>query len=181
VERGHVGIAIDLRDDNVDGLGAADPIAAEARPRFGRVVGSFEAVPLPDRCCDIAVFNAALHYALDLRATMAEAARIVRPGGRVVILDSPFYPSESDGRAMVADKRRAASERFGALAPDLTALPFIEFLTRDRLMAASPERLPAWRRHRVRYPVAYELRPLLARLRGRRAPSRFDLWEAHVS
>jgi SAM-dependent methyltransferase len=181
VQGGHVGIAIDLRDDSVDGLGAADAITAEAGPRFGRVVGSFEAVPLPDGCCDIAVFNAALHYALDLRATLAEAARIVVRGGRVVILDSPFYASETDGHAMVEDKRRTASERFGALAPELTALPFIEFLTRDRLMAASPDELPEWRRHRVRYPLAYELRPLLARLRGGRVPSRFDLWEARVS
>ena len=39
----------------------------------------------------------------------------------------------------------------------------------------------AWRRHRVRYPLWYELRPLVARLRGRRAPSRFDLWEATVA
>jgi SAM-dependent methyltransferase len=180
-ERGHDGIAIDLRDDTVDGLGAADDIARAAKPPFGRVVGSFEAIPLTDRCCDIAVFNAALHYALDLRTALTEAVRIVASAGRVVILDSPFYVRETDGQAMVDEKRRTAPQQFGALAAELTALPFIEFLTRDRLAHASPDALGAWRRHRVRYPLAYELRPIIARLRGRRAPSRFDLWEASVS
>jgi hypothetical protein len=56
------------------------------------------------------------------------------------------------------------------------ALPFIEFLTRERLARAAP-RLD-WTRHRVRYPLDYELRPLRAALLGRRPPSRFDLWVA---
>jgi hypothetical protein len=37
-----------------------------------------------------------------------------------------------------------------------------------------------WRRHRVRYPLWYELRPLAAALRGARKPSRFDVWTAQV-
>jgi hypothetical protein len=56
------------------------------------------------------------------------------------------------------------------------ALPFIEFLTRERLAAASAPIGLQWRRSRVSYPLWYELRPLQARLRGARAPSRFDLW-----
>jgi hypothetical protein len=55
-------------------------------------------------------------------------------------------------------------------------LPFIEFLTRERLRRACPTL--AWSRQRVRYPLAYELRPLIAALTGRRRPSRFDLWVA---
>ena len=34
---------------------------------------------------------------------------------------------------------------------------------------------------RVAYPMWYELRPLVARVRGRRVPSRFDLWESSVA
>jgi hypothetical protein len=81
---------------------------------------------------------------------------------------------------MVEEKRAEAERRFGALADDLTALPFVEFLTAERLAAASAVLGLEWRRHRVRYPLWYEVRPALARLRGRRAPSRFDLWETTV-
>ena len=58
--------------------------------------------------------------------------------------------------------------------------PFVEFLTRRRLEDASAGLGLRWRRHRVLYPLAYELRPLLARLRRRRPPSRFDLWQSPV-
>ena len=81
---------------------------------------------------------------------------------------------------MVAEKHRESYHRFGERADDLLALPFVEFLTRERLAAASRGLGLSWRRHRVRYPLWYELRPLVARLRRRRLPSRFDMWEAVV-
>ena len=167
---GHHAIALDIRNDAVDGLGAAEPFLDRA-PGIERVVASFDAIPLDDASVDIALFNAALHYATDLRTVLAEAARVTRSGGRIVILDSPFYARERDGLAMVAEKRA----QFGEHAGSLLALPFIEFLTRERLAATSDL---GWQRIRVRYPLAYELRPLRAALAGKRAPSRFDLWLA---
>ncbi len=178
--RGHVGLALDLRTDAIDGLGAAAPYAQHLTAPFARVAASFEEVPLATHSCDVAVFNAALHYALNLEAALAEAARVVLPGGRVAILDSPFYEREAEGLAMVAEKKDNATRQFGARAEDLMALPFIEFLTHRRLEAGSARLGLLWRRHRVRYPLWYEARPLLAQVRGRRSPSRFDLWEAVV-
>ena len=125
-------------------------------------------------------FNAAIHYATSLETTLAEAVRVTRPGGHLVILDSPFYTSGQDGERMVAEKRAAAAREWGPRAEALLALPTIEYLTADRLATASATHALAWRRHRVRYPWWYECRPLVARLRGRRAPSRFDLWETVV-
>jgi SAM-dependent methyltransferase len=168
---GHHAIAVDIRDDAVDGLGAASPFLARAR-RMEAIISSFDSVPLPPALADIALFNASIHYATDLRGVLREAIRLTRPGGQVAILDSPFYSSEANGLAMVAEKR----ERFGAGADILLALPFIEFLTRERLREAAPEL--QWKRHRVRYPIGYELRPLVAALTGKRRPSRFDLWVA---
>lgn len=177
---GHRATAVDIRDDDVDGLGAARAYRRHLPVMFDRVVASFEALPFAARTFDIAVFNASIHYALDLAAALAEAARVVVPGGRIAILDSPFYASDEQGEAMVAEKRREAERRFGARAGDLMALPFVEYLTPDRLAEASARLGLEWRRHRVRYPLWYEARPLLAALGRRRPPSRFDVWEAKV-
>jgi len=51
-------------------------------------------------------------------------------------------------------------------------------LTPARLAEASGALGLTWHRHRPRYPLAYRVRPWVARLRGRRPPSRFDVWEA---
>ena len=166
-------LALDTRDDCVDGLGAApreSPIA--------RVVASFEAIPLRDASFDMVVFNASLHYAEDLGRALREARRVVRPRGRIVVLDSPFYGSTEHGEAMLRAKRQDAERRFGARAEALMALAVVEYLTRDRLADASRGLgLAPWRRYRVRYPLWYELRAVRAALRGERPPSRFDVWE----
>jgi SAM-dependent methyltransferase len=178
---GHAAVAIDVRDDEVDGLGAAAPYLKDQSARMSRVAGSFDSVPLRDASIDIVVYNASLHYAIDLAATMAEARRVARRGSSIVILDSPFYAHEADGEAMVIEKRRNARRQFGARADALMALPFIEFLTAERLGQASAALGIAWWRYRVRYPLWYEMRPVVAWMRGARAPSRFDLWEGVVA
>jgi len=177
---GHRAVALDLRTDPVDGLGAARGYGAYLEPLFPRVAAAFEAIPVADRSVDLAVFNASLHYALDLHDVLAEAARVVVRGGRLVVLDSPFYRRPASGEDMVAEKRRTAGKEFGDLAPDLTALPFVEYLTRERLAQHSAGLGIRWRRHRVHYPWWYEIRPVIAVLRRQRPPSRFDLWEATV-
>jgi len=178
---GHHAVAVDIRDDHVDGLGAAQSYLQNPDGRFDRIVASFEALPLVAGGFDVVVFNASLHYALDLAVALRDARRVARAGGRVVILDSAFYGSDADGERMVTEKRLEAASRFGERADALMSLPFVEYLTPARLAAASRGVGLAWSRHRVRYPLWYELRPLVARLRGRRAPSRFDVWEGVVS
>jgi SAM-dependent methyltransferase len=172
----HSASALDIRGDAVDGLGAAQPFLERAGGRMRTAIAGFDDVPAPDASFDIAVFNASLHYATDLAAVLKEAARVVRPGGRLAILDSPFYRREADGLAMAAEKAADAPRRFGARAGTLMALPFIEFLTRERLALASAAIGLEWRRTRAIYPLWYEMRPLTAWLDGARAPSRFDLW-----
>jgi len=49
--------------------------------------GELEKVPLPDGSVDIAIASQALHHAADPARALAEAWRILRPGGRVLILD----------------------------------------------------------------------------------------------
>jgi SAM-dependent methyltransferase len=176
VAAGHAAVALDFRDDGIDGLGAAQPLAEHSGGRMERLVAVFEDIPLPSASFDAAIFNASLHYAFDLTDALEEAGRVVRPGGRLVIMDSPVYRREADGLAMVSEKQSGADEQFGARASNLMSLPFIEFLTRERLARASQSLGLAWRRIRIVYPLWYEARPLAAMLRRRRPPSRFDLW-----
>jgi SAM-dependent methyltransferase len=175
---GHRAVALDIRDDDIDGLGAAADLLAHTGGKLGRVKASFEVLPFANRSFDLAVFNASLHYATDLGAVLEEAARVTRAGGAIAILDSPFYASEREGEHMVAEKKAQAAAQFGARAGVLTSQNFIEFLTRQRLAKAIP--CLSWSRHRARYPLWYETRPLLAWLKGTRRPSRFDVWSARV-
>jgi SAM-dependent methyltransferase len=173
-------IALDIRTDAIDGLAAAETLAHRVVGQMRCVTGSFQSIPLPNDQADIAVFNASLHYATDLNVALAEAARVVRGNGCLAIMDSPFYSSGPDGCAMVAEKHAQAASRYGDAAGVLLGPPFIEFLTRARLANASREFGLHWQRRRVSYPLWYELRPLIARLTGRRQPSRFDLWVARL-
>jgi SAM-dependent methyltransferase len=174
--RGHRAVAIDIRSDSVDGLGAGAGYTRALERMFGRVQASFDELPVAARAFDVVVFNASLHYAVELQSVIAEAMRVVAPGGRIAILDTPFYRTRQAGDAMVAEKRASGAARFGERAADLLALSFIEYLTEERLAQSSPRNV-RWKRHRVRYPLWYEMRPALNALSGKRPPSRFDVWE----
>lgn len=178
---GHQGTALDVRCDTVDGLGAARPYAGHLQSMFGRVAASFEAIPLRPGLFDVALFNASLHYAEDLARALGEARRAVSKGGRIAILDSPFYRRRESGEAMVAEKTRTTREKFGEMAEDLLAVRSIEYLTKESLSAAAMPLGLRFEKRRVRYPFWYEWRPLAAFLQGKRPPSRFDLWVATVS
>jgi ArsR family transcriptional regulator len=49
--------------------------------------GEIERVPLADDAVDVALLSQALHHAGDPARAIAEAVRIVKPGGRVLVLD----------------------------------------------------------------------------------------------
>jgi C_GCAxxG_C_C family probable redox protein len=66
---------------------------AELRAKFavsGRVTlleGKAEALPLPDASVDLVFANMFLHHVDDPALAIAEMARVVRPGGRIVVTD----------------------------------------------------------------------------------------------
>jgi SAM-dependent methyltransferase len=49
--------------------------------------GDIERLPLRDEVVDVAILSQALHHAADPAKALAEAARVVTPGGRVLVLD----------------------------------------------------------------------------------------------
>ena len=56
--------------------------------------GDMEKLPLPDASVDIALLSQALHHAVNPARAVAEAARILRPGGRAVALDLREHDQE---------------------------------------------------------------------------------------
>lgn len=56
--------------------------------------GELEQLPLADESVDVAVLSQALHHAVDPRVAIGEAWRILRPGGRVLVLDLRQHDQE---------------------------------------------------------------------------------------
>ena len=75
------------------GVDVSAGMLAEARRKVGAapnarfVEAPAEALPFPDGAFDVVVTASALHYAARPEAVLAEAARVLRPGGRLVVLD----------------------------------------------------------------------------------------------
>ena len=64
--------------------------ALAARKRLANITwkkGELERLPIDDRAMDVALLSQALHHAGDPAGALAEAARILKPGGRLLILD----------------------------------------------------------------------------------------------
>ena len=64
--------------------------------------GDIEDVPIRDGSVDLAFFSQALHHAQHPERAVAEAYRIVKPGGRIVVLDLMRHSYE-EAREMYAD------------------------------------------------------------------------------
>ena len=75
-------------DRSPDVLARARSLARRRRVR--NIVwkrGELEALPIADGSVDVALLSQALHHAADPGRALAEAARILGPGGRVLLLD----------------------------------------------------------------------------------------------
>jgi len=75
---------------DVVGVDETEEMLARARERVpsGEFrVGSLTSLPLENAAADLAVCSLALTHLSDLRPAVAELARVVRPGGRIVISD----------------------------------------------------------------------------------------------
>ncbi|HTZ91409.1 MAG TPA: class I SAM-dependent methyltransferase [Streptosporangiaceae bacterium] len=76
--------------------GAQNVAAAGAGSRVALINARAEQIPLPDASVDALTFTYLLRYVSDPQATLAELARVVRPGGTVASLEfyvppSPFW------------------------------------------------------------------------------------------
>ncbi len=93
-ERGASVIAIDL----------AEAMLAHVPPGIMRCAASMTALPLKSRCCDGAYATESLEHAVDIPKAVGELCRIVKPGGRIVIIDKN---AEAWGRLETPERGRS--------------------------------------------------------------------------
>lgn len=176
--RGHQPVAVDLLLNAFDGLGAAAHYQRRVPNLFPRFRAELNRLPFADRQFDIAIFNASFHYSEDYRRTLAEALRCLRRPGKIIIADTPWYSRQQSGEAMLQERRSFFQAKYGFAS---NALPSLEFLTDERLEALQKSFGLRWTRLEPDYGMRWRLRPLIAKLRGRREPSRFRIYVAEVT
>jgi arsenite methyltransferase len=80
-------------DGMVAGIDVSESMLALARGRGARIdlrTGSAADIPYPDASFDAAVSTQVLEYVADIPASLTELRRVVRPGGRLLILDTDW-------------------------------------------------------------------------------------------
>lgn len=165
---GHLPCAVDLNDDPRDGLGAWRHYSTS----WPRVQAEFDRLPFADAQVDLVIYNAALPYSADYRVTLAEGLRVLRPGGRIVVMDSPIYRRDASGRRMVAERQAAFERGYGTRSD---AVPSVGYLTWGMLRELGRDLGLRWNVFRPWYGWRWALRPWRARLLRQREPSTFAL------
>ena len=172
---GYSPVAVDLLTNEDDGLGAAEHFRMHLPAMFPRFQAELARLPFHDEQFDAVVFNASFHYAEDYAATLREALRCIRSGGMVIVSDTPWYSRDESGKKMVSERRAAFIEQYGTASDSIGSL---EYLTDERLRILEEQLFVRWTIHSPRYGFRWAMRPLVARLRNRREPSRFRIYVA---
>lgn len=90
----------------VIGVDQSEPMLAAARARMAESSnvdlrqGELENLPVDDACCDGAIISLVLTYLPDPLRVLQEAARILKPGGQLVVVDLMRHDREDFRRQM---------------------------------------------------------------------------------
>jgi SAM-dependent methyltransferase len=145
--RGHPMVGVDL----------SPAMLARARTRIpGRVlVGNALALPLRDAVVGNVVFAHVLHLLDDLGRGMAEAARVLIPNGRVVIVHGRSVHDPEDIETALAPLARLRSRRadteyaISSAARSAGLSPVADTMTGKVLYEESPDQVADWLEERV--------------------------------
>ena len=133
-------------------------------------------LPFADATADLVVYNASLHYSTDYQRTLAEGLRVLKPGGRLVVIETPIYGTGAAGERWWPNVTLSSS---GGTAPAPS---------RCRPSSSSPTTCSTnWHAtwacvapHRTWYGWHWAMRPWKARWKKKRPPSRFVRARRHT-
>jgi SAM-dependent methyltransferase len=174
----HAVVAVDLLTNDQDGLGAAKHFRQSLPTLFPRVQAELDHLPFAGDAFDLVIFNASFHYSEEYGKTLGEAWRCTRSGGCILIADTAWYSSEQSGQRMLDERRAAFIRRYGFPSDGLRSL---EYLTDERLHDLEKQLGIQWTVHEPYYGLRWQMRPLVAKLRSSREPSRFRIYSAKAS
>ena len=173
---GYRPVAVDVLTNSWNGLGAASHYCPELPELFPRFQAEFDNLPFADGQFDCAIFNASFHYSEGFDRTIAEAVRCLRPGGVLIIADSPTFPVEA---WMPGSQHRTTDcdlEEFGLCAELLAG----ECLTPQRLIALEALHDLEWSTYRCWYGFGWASRSWFARLGRKTTLPELILYSAQV-
>lgn len=143
--------------------------ALPARQRhFMAVQAELEVLPLAADSFDLALANASLHYAQNLERFFAKISRVLRPGGKLIVMDSPTYPTAA--AALAARERTQAyyaQRGFPELAQNYAGLSHAVFSKQQNF------RFRRWRRDFSTWSL---LQKIWRGKMGKPVAARFPLW-----
>jgi SAM-dependent methyltransferase len=164
---GNVCVAVDWLDDPEDGLGAA----LHYPTTFTRLQADFDHLPLVGAQFDVVIFNASLHYSANPSSTLRSARKAMVNGGTLVVMDSPVFVREADGRRMLAERQQGFADRL-----DRPLEWGVGYLTVDGLARRATEAGLMLQRIPSRGGPGWAFRRWLAGRKLRRQPAGFGIW-----
>ena len=154
--RSHEVMAIDIITNRADGLGCH----SQYQHPFTAVQASFEQLSLPQDSIDLVIFNASFHYATSYESILQEAQEVLKPNGRIIVIDTPVYRQEISGSEMVIEREARFTERYGFPSNQLNSEHFLTYRritkladklrTRYQLFHLHTLAKRTWRRAKVR-------------------------------
>lgn len=173
---GYRPVAVDLSLDDHDGLRAAEHYRGTLPDLFPRFQAEMDRLPFDDGQFDVVIFNASFHYSENAEITLREALRCLTSDGRVIVVDTPWYAREESGQQMVQERQATFLRKYGTASD---AIEHLEYLTDHRLQNLAAALSVRWEMHSPYYGFRWAMRPLMAKLRGKREPSQFRIYVAH--
>jgi ADP-ribose pyrophosphatase YjhB (NUDIX family)/ubiquinone/menaquinone biosynthesis C-methylase UbiE/uncharacterized protein YbaR (Trm112 family) len=172
----HEVVAIDV-NAGPHGLGA---LPGEQR-HFMAVQAELDRPPFASSSFDVVIANASLHYARSVERFFAQIERVLRPGGKLIVMDSPAYPTREAALA-ARERSRAYYAQMGVpeLAENYGGLPEALFaeqkgfrFTQVRRDFANFALAQKWLREKFGQPVAARFPVWI----GERLPRPEEKWQ----
>jgi len=139
-----------------------------AQRHFMVAQAELESLPLATNSFDLAIANASLHYSRNVETLFEQISRVLRPGAKLIVMDSPTYPTYAAASAAHARTKIYYSQmgvpelaqnygglinsvflqhknfQFTCQRRDFTKLLLLQKWLRERIGAPVTARFPIW-------------------------------------